>query len=223
MAITAQEFKDIMLAKGRVKNQQVSEPVLYGIPGPINVPPNMEIINCEIPELHFGYANLTTLKIRDGKIGKLNLNSNSVINQVVINKCEIVDLQLEETVIENIRLVANYPIKIAGRFTSVGTFKIEGNLESLFNNGLRGEQLILDNCALSGINLIDASLQEIKIKNTKCTGISLGYGSGLPTRVEFTNVTTKDASITYAYVRRIFINTEVDQEITIGSLIFKPQ
>lgn len=220
MAITAQQFKDMMLATGKVKNQQVTEPVSYGIPGPGNVPSNMEIINCEIPEFHVGYATINELKIRDGKIGKVDLNTNSSFTKVTLNNCDITDLQLEETSIQNIRIISNHPVKIAGRFTSVGLLKIEGNLESFFHNGLNGQELIFSNCTLNSIQLIDAQVGNVTLKNTTCPGILIGYGSGVPARVEFTNVTTKDASIGYAYVRRVVFETQ-EAQATINSLVFK--
>jgi len=220
MAITPQQFKDMMLATGKVKNQQVTEPVLYGIPGPVNIPSNMEIINCEIPELNIANATMNEIKIRDGKIGKVHLNTNSNYTKVVINNCEIIDLQLEEAFIQNIRIISNYATKIAGRYTSVGTLRLEGNLDSFFHNGLNGQELIVIDCTLNSIQLIDGQVSEVKIKNTTCPGISLGFGSGVPARMELTNVTTKEASLTYSYVRRVLFDTQ-DAQSTIPSLIFK--
>lgn len=221
MPITAQEFRDMMTATGRVINQKVSEPIGYGVPASIDVPSTMEIINCEIPQFTIGNAKMTSLKIIDGKFDKIHLDTQSSISRVTIHNSQVGELVFEQNFMLDVHVISKHQIKITGRESSIGKLKIEGDLDLFYHNSLNSQELIFDNCVLNSIQLNNAQVKTTKIRNTASSTISLDSDSGMPGLIEFTDITTKGVSINYAHAHRLSYDKQGDQ-FTISSFIFKP-
>lgn len=212
--ITAQEFKTRIRVNGTINNVKVVEPISYYLADHGNTPPIMVIKNCELSEFMIAKLQITSLSFVGGKMKKLMIETESGVQDVKIDKVDVAEVDLVETVIGNLDFKPkNRKPSLTGRMATVQNTTLTGEFKLIRILRFEGQSLTIRNCSVKSIEFNDLGMQEVQMQNVECKDTFLGFESRRPNKISATNV---DGNLKAVYER----TREISVAKPIKSFIF---